>query len=205
MSRIQLPISNEMPVQNDGELTDCLILADELKIDQASELVKRLLEIEHRNSQTGEYNKIQMIINSPGGDLYSAWMICDIMDQMKTPIETFGLGQVASAGIFIFMNGTKGLRKATVNTQFMSHRYSIGIQANHADLMAQRHELDRTHDRIVNHYMKCTGLSKTKIEQTLLTEHNVWLDAEECKKLNICDIISNPLISPLPIKKSKKG
>lgn len=189
-TRIKIPINgNNSQQQSTERLSDHLILTGELKIDQATQLVEQLLNIEARNIETNQFDKITLLINSPGGDLYAAWMICDIMDTLKTPIETFGLGQIASAGIIIFMNGTKGLRKATHNTQFMSHRYSIGIEATHADLIAQRHELDRTHDRIVNHYIKCTNLPKKKVENELLVEHNVWLDATQCKKYNICDVI----------------
>lgn len=187
MTRIELPLDNFSNTEIQPVIGDCLFLTGELKMDLATDVSKQLLQIEHRNAEFNNYRKVSLIINSPGGDLYSAWMICDIMDQMITPVETIGLGEVASGGFLIFMNGTKGLRKATMNTQFMSHRYSIGIQASHADLMAQRDELDKTHDRIVNHYIKCTGLKKTKVEKELLTEHNVWLDAEQCKHLNICD------------------
>lgn len=193
MSRMEIPIdvydNNAPPKPN--HINDCLFLTGELKTDIATDIVKDMMQIELRNRSMGEFPKLTLLINCPGGDLCAAWMICDWMDQMETPIQTFALGQAASGGLIIFMNGTKGMRKATPNTQFMSHRYLIGIEASHADLMAQRVELDRTHDRIVNHYMKCTGLEKKTIEQQLLTEHNVWLDAKQCKKYNICDIITN--------------
>lgn len=187
--RFEIPLSDEILLHN-TQLNDCLFLTGELKMDIATLLVQDLMKLEARNRANNEFNPITLLINCPGGDLYSAWMIIDWMNQMITPIETFALGQAASAGLMIFMNGSQGLRKATKNTQFMSHRYSIGIEASHADLMAQRKELDRTHDRIINHYMKCTKLTKKIIQDQLLTEHNVWLDAKQCKKFNICDVVT---------------
>lgn len=205
MTRIELPLAvssgNNQNLFEDGLLNDCLFLTGELKIDIATALVQDLMKLEARNRDNNDFRPITLIINCPGGDLYSGWMIVDWMDQMQTPIETFALGQAASAGLMIFMNGTKGLRKATPNTQFMSHRYSIGIEASHADIIAQRNELDRTHDRIINHYIKCTGLPQKVVEDDLLVEHNVWLDAKQCKKYNICDVITNDYFG----KKNKKN
>lgn len=210
MTTIQLPISLNGIENNLEIINDTLFLTGEIKIDVATTLVQNMMSIEARNRdlenngiiQSNEYPILTIIINSPGGDLNAGWMICDLMDQMKTPIETFALGQAASAGLMIFMNGTKGLRKATPNTQIMSHRYSIGLEISHADIKSQMPELDRIHERIINHYIKCTGLSRKKILKELLTEHNVWLDATECKNLNICDVVPNDYFGT---KKSKKG
>lgn len=191
---------NENPTDT---IKDTLFLTGDLKIEGATVLVQNMMEIEARNRENNDFPPLTLIINSEGGDLRACWMICDLMDQMKTPIETFALGLAASGGLMIFMNGTKGLRKATPNTQFMSHRYSIGLEINHADLSSQMSELDRIHQRMVNHYVKCTELNKTKILKDLLTEHNVWLDAADCKKYNICDVVTNDYFGTKKINKGK--
>lgn len=203
MTTIQLPLMLNGPDMNNELINDTLFLTGELKVDVATDLVQSMMQIEARNRDQDNFPLLTIIINSGGGDLAAGWMICDLMDQMKTPIETFALGQAASAGLMIFMNGTKGLRKSTPNTQFMSHRYSIGLEVTHSDLVAQMPELERIHDRIINHYIKCTGLNKKKILKDLLNEHNVWLDAEECKKFNICDVVTNDYFASKNIKKTK--
>lgn len=166
-----------------------LMLVGEININNCTELVRNLIEIENQNFEKGVFEPIQLMINTAGGDLYATWMVCDVMSMLKTPIETIGLGQVASGGFMIFMNGTKGMRIASSNTQFMSHRYSMAFDASHSNIKSQQPELDRIHERIVNHYKKNTGLSERKIMNRLLTEHDVWLTAEECKKYKICDIV----------------
>lgn len=201
MTTIPLPIAITGGSDSDV-INDTLFLTGDLKMEVGTTLVENMMQIESRNRESGNFPPLTIIINSEGGDLRACWMICDLMDQMKTPIETFALGLAASGGLMIFMNGTKGLRKATPNTQFMSHRYSIGLEITHADLNSQMSELDRIHQRMINHYVKCTGLSKKKILKDLLTEHNVWLDASECKTFNICDVVTNDYFET---KKSKKG
>jgi len=47
-----------------------------------------------------------------------------------------------------------------------------------------------TQVRMVNHYKECTGLSEDEIRANLLPAHDVWLTAEDAKRLNICDSIS---------------
>ena len=206
MTTIQLPLTINGPgIYNKDVINDTLFLTGEIKMRTATSLIQDMMTIEARNREADNFPPLTIIINSEGGDLRAGWMVCDLMDQMKTPIETFALGQAASAGLMIFMNGTKGLRKATPNTQFMSHRYSIGLQVNHADLMAQITELNRIHDRIVNHYVKCTCLNKEEILKNLLPEHNVWLDAKQCVKYNICDVVTNDYFKTKKNKKNKKN
>jgi ATP-dependent Clp protease protease subunit len=181
---IELPLNDNLI----GNI-DVIFLTGDVTIPLATEICKELISIEYRNNNTNKYPPVRLIINSAGGDLYATWMICDIMAGMKTPVQTYALGQVASGGFIIFMSGTKGLRMATNNTQFMSHRYSMSYEANHANIKSQQPELDRIHSRMIDHYKKCTDLSLKYIEKFLLTEHDVWLTAEKCQELGICDII----------------
>lgn len=202
--RVDLPIS---VTGQTSEVPDIIFLTGELAMPMATELCKDLLSIEIRNNHAQSFPPIQLIINTPGGDLNATWMICDLMATMQTPVHTYALGQVASGGFMIFMNGAKGARQATQNTQFMSHRYSMAYEANHANIKSQQPELDRLHSRMVDHYRKCTGLSVKNILKHLLTEHDVWLTAEECKQLNVCDVIidTNPGIKSVkPLKKTKE-
>lgn len=208
--RIELPFkTNDNTNEPDTIIPDVipLFMVGEIKPDMATDLCFKLKSIETYNRLHQTMIPIELYINSPGGDLYSSWMICDIMDSMQTPIQTIGMGQVASGGLIVFMNGIKGWRTATPNTNFMSHRFIAGTEASHHDLKQQQVEWDRTHDRIIQHYKRCTGLSSKVIEKELLPEHNVWLSADDCLKLGICDIIENERFQPdekIPRRKISK-
>jgi len=167
-------ISADQLMHHAEALADKVFIVGEINEELAENVCRQLLIINQKNKLIEEYYPIDVFINSQGGDLYSAWMICDTMDLIETPINTYGLGMVVSAGLLIFMNGDYKSRFGTKNTQFMSHRFSMVNEGSHTDLISQSHEIHRIHDRIVNHYTKCTGLSKKEIENSLLTEHNVW-------------------------------
>ena len=70
--------------------------------------------------------EITLIINSPGGEVHSAFALIDTMKGSAIPIKTVGLGMIASCGILTFMAGTKGRRVITPNTSILSHQYSWG-------------------------------------------------------------------------------
>ena len=47
--------------------------------------------------------------------------------------------------------------------------------------------MDLTTTRMLKHYKKCTGLPDQKIRKYLLPPQDIWLGAQEAKKLGICD------------------
>jgi len=134
---------------------------------------------------------LQIIINSPGGDLNSAFAVIDVMKGCPIPIHTTGLGQIASAGFMMFIAGEKGHRVLTPNTSIMSHQFSWGSWGKEHELVAVGKEFELTTERMISHYKKCTGLNEKQIRQYLLPATDVWLSAKEAKKLGICDSIKD--------------
>ena len=116
--------------------------------------------------------------------------IIDVMRSSNIPIKTVGLGQIASAGLLIFLAGTPGRRTLTPNTSIMSHQYAWGSDGKHHELLATIREFELTQKRMVQHYIDCTGLSEDQIKQHLLPPHDVYLGADDALRLGICDHIS---------------
>ena len=133
--------------------------------------------------------KIRIMINSPGGDLHPAFALLEVMEASKIPIETIALGQCASAALLIFMSGTPGMRIVTRTCTSMSHTYSTDIGGNHWDLKEIQKELQNTQDRILDQYMKCTGLSKQKIMKNLIGRSDHWLKPQQVVEYGIADRI----------------
>jgi ATP-dependent Clp protease protease subunit len=132
---------------------------------------------------------IKMLINSPGGEVSSAFALIDTMKGSKIPIYTYGLGEIASCGLMTFIAGEKGHRYITRNTAILSHQYSWGSWGKEHELMARVKEFNNTQMRIVEHYKKCTGLNEKDIKKYLLPPEDVWLTAKEAVKYGIADEI----------------
>ncbi len=130
---------------------------------------------------------LNFIITSPGGDLNAAFALIDVMRGSAIPVRTIGLGQIASAGLMIFIAGEKGQRILTPNTSILSHQYSWGAIGKEHELFATVREFDLTTKKMIAHYKKCTGLDEKRIRETLLPPQDVWLSPVEAKKLGLCD------------------
>ena len=129
-------------------------------------------------------------ICSEGGDMSAAFALIDVMRSSTVAIKTVGLGQIASAGLLIFLAGTPGRRTLTPNTSILSHQFSWGSDGKAHELFATMREFELTQKRMVQHYKDCTGLDDAVIKAKLLPPHDVWLDANEALKLHICDSVS---------------
>jgi ATP-dependent Clp protease protease subunit len=134
--------------------------------------------------------ELLLMICSEGGDMSSAFALIDVMRSSAVPIKTVGLGQIASAGLMIFLTGTKGRRVLTPNTSILSHQFSWGSEGKSHELFATVKEFELTQQRMVSHYQQCTGMEESVIKTTLLPPHDVYLTAQEALSLNVCDAIS---------------
>lgn len=136
-----------------------------------------------------QFKHLTLIINSPGGQVPSAFAIIDAIKGSSIPVHTIGLGQISSCGLLVFLAGTKGYRVLTPNTMILSHQWAWGNVGKQHELLATIKAYDLTTERIMAHYRSCTGLSDDEIREKLLPPHDVWLSTEEALKLNICDQI----------------
>ena len=133
--------------------------------------------------------EITLVINSPGGQVRSAFALIDTMKGSAIPVKTVGLGMIASCGLLTFMSGTKGRRVLTPNTSILSHQYSWGSGGKEHELFARVREFELSTERMINHYKKCTGLSEKKVRDVLLPPEDRWLSAKEAVKYGIADKI----------------
>ena len=134
---------------------------------------------------------LNLIICSPGGDLNAAFAVIDVMRGSAIPVRTIGLGQIASAGLMMFIAGAKGHRLLTPNTSILSHQYSWGAFGKEHELFATVKEFDLTTKKMIEHYKKCSGLPEKKIREVLLPPQDMWLSPQEAKKLGLCDDVKD--------------
>ena len=133
--------------------------------------------------------ELTLVVNSPGGQVHSAFALIDTMKGSAIPVKTVGLGMIASCGLLTFMSGTKGRRVITPNTSILSHQYSWGSGGKEHELFARVREFELSTARMLEHYKKCTGLSEKKVRDILLPPEDRWLSAKEAVKYGIADKI----------------
>lgn len=173
---------------NEPTKANIYLLFDDITNESASRVCEWILNCNFSSQDKPDI--LNLIVNSTGGSLSDAYAIIDVMASSIIPIRTIGLGCVQSAGLMIFLAGTKGQRILTPNTSIMSHQYSWGSTGKHGELIAITKEYELIYNRMMNHYKKHTKLSESAIKKYLLPSEDVYLSAEDALKFKICDKIS---------------
>jgi ATP-dependent protease ClpP protease subunit len=151
-------------------------------VDESS--VKPCIEWILESCLAGTHKELTLVVSSGGGYVNDCFALIDVMRGSAIPINTLGLGCIASCGLTIFLFGKK--RVLTENTFVLSHQYSAGVQGKHHELFADRKAQDWMHERLTKMYMEKTGLSRKQVEKHLLGPSDSHLSAEECLDLGIC-------------------
>jgi ATP-dependent Clp protease protease subunit len=134
---------------------------------------------------------IDFVISTPGGRASDMFSIYDVMRMVRKDceIETFGLGQVMSAGVLLLASGTKGKRKIGKNCRVMVHQVSAGTSGPHHEMMNEIQEIEYTQQK----YIKClaaeTKMSEMFIKKLFERKVNIYLSDEEAVRYGIADII----------------
>lgn len=182
--------SNDIEQSHGQALADSgmYVLMGEIDDDNIKPVIEWILYENYVSKK--KKKELLLMICSEGGDMSSAFALIDVMKSSNIFIKTVGLGQIASAGLLIFLAGTPGRRILTPNTSILSHQWAWGSDGKAHELFATMREFDLTQKRMIAHYKECTGLGEDEIKTALLPPHDVWLSAEEALALNVCDAIS---------------
>ena len=132
---------------------------------------------------------ITVIINSPGGEVFSGFAIYDIMKAIKSPVITLVAGFAASMGSIIMLGSEKGHRYATKNAKVLIHQPLISgmFQGRAMEIEIQAKEIVETKNRIIKLYVDETGQAEDKIAKDV--ELDYWMTAEEALEYGLIDKI----------------
>lgn len=179
-------MSNINKRYGDSDQQSYYVLMEEISMESCHAVINWILEANFAEKRPEVLN---LFICSPGGDVSAAFALIDVMRGSAIPIRTIGIGEIASCGLIIFLAGKKGERILTPNTTILSHQYAAGSMGKHHELMSAVKQFDMTDAKILNHYMKYTGLSEEEVRSKLLPPHDIWLSAKEAAEFGICDKI----------------
>lgn len=130
-------------------------------------------------------NPITILIHSCGGDLYSTLFLIDIIKQSKTPIRTVGMGFVASAAYYIYINGHD--RLAFENTVFLQHDGTISIADSNSKVKDFIAFNDLMEERIKEFILAQTKIDAEFYDKTFDKEY--YFFADKGKELGVVDKI----------------
>jgi ATP-dependent Clp protease, protease subunit len=147
----------------------------------ASLITAQLLFLEAENPK----KEIHMYINSPGGLVTAGLAIYDTMQYVRPPVQTFCIGQAASAASLLLCAGKKGERFALPNARIMVHQPSASFYGQAADIARHAQEIVKLKRRLNEIYAKHTGQTVEAIEKHL--DRDTYMTAEEAKTFGLLD------------------
>src|ERR1700754_3679681 len=149
----------------------------------ASLITAQLLFLEAENPK----KEVHMYINSPGGVVTAGLAIYDTMQLIRPPVQTFCIGQAASAASLLLMAGKKGERFALPNSRVLVHQPSASFYGQAADIARHAEEVLKLKRRLHEIYAKHTGRTIEDIERAL--DRDTYMTAEEAKAFGLIDTI----------------
>ena len=155
-----------------------------VQIDDASanDVIAQLIALESMDPD----RDITMYINSPGGSVTSMMAIYDTMQYVKPDIQTFCLGQAASAAAVLLAAGTKGKRMALPNSRILIHQPAIESgYGQSSDLEIQAREIQRMRQAMEQVLARHTGRDEAEIRGDI--ERDKFLTAHEAKEYGLVD------------------
>lgn len=165
-------------------LKDRIIMLDtDVNQHSASLIVAQLLFLESENKDKA----INFYINSPGGSVTAGMSIYDTMQFIKSPVNTYVMGQAASMGSLLASAGAPGKRFIMPNARHMIHQPLGGMQGQASDVEIQAAELKRWKKVLTNIYVTHTGQTYEKLEADM--DRDNFMTAEESVEYGLADSI----------------
>jgi ATP-dependent Clp protease protease subunit len=155
-----------------------------VQIDDASanDIMAQLLVLEAEDPD----RDILMYINSPGGSFTSLMAIYDTMQFVRPDIQTYCLGQAASAAAVILSAGTPGKRYALPNARVLIHQPATeGVYGQVSDLEIQANEIQRVRRLLEATLARHTNKDSAEVRKDI--ERDKVLTAAEAKEYGIVD------------------
>ncbi len=155
-----------------------------VQIDDASanDIMAQLLVLEAEDPD----RDILLYINSPGGSFTSLMAIYDTMQFVRPDIQTYCLGQAASAAAVILSAGTPGKRYALPNARVLIHQPATeGVYGQVSDLEIQANEIQRVRRLLESTLARHTNKDAAEVRKDI--ERDKVLTAAEAKDYGIVD------------------
>lgn len=165
-----------------------LRLSDEIDSYSSSCLLSNFTYIEHE-----DIKDITLIITSPGGAVYEAFAIYDVMGDLKKKgftIKVIVEGFAASAAAMIVLQAAS-IRQARPNARFLVHeisRWTVLHQEKTSTLKDETKELNALQDKILEILAIKSNKSKEEVLQ-YCERKELWMSAQEALNWGLIDEI----------------
>lgn len=166
-----------------------IFLTGEINDQLASLIISQILYLQAINQQ----ERINIYINSPGGEVNAGLAIYDVIKTCPCPVSTIGIGLCASMGALLLSSGTKGLRFAYENCEIMIHQPLGGTNGQVSDLEIMTKRFSILKDNLNQILSINTSQPIEKVARDC--DRNFFLSAKDAMEYHLIDDIFNTISS----------
>ena len=170
-----------------------IFLSGLINTESAGDVIYHLLNINAEDdvkelSQVGYIREpVKFYIQSDGGSVPAAFGISDVIESSKTQIDTYGVGNILSAGVLIFLSGKN--RFLYKNTEVMIHAANRHISGAMQDLIDKTASTLIIQERLETYIVAKTNIRLERLLEIRKTKENWHMFPEEALKFGICTAI----------------
>lgn len=161
-----------------------VFIEGEINQESACEFVKKIMLLNREDAS----KPIDVMINSPGGEINSGLLMYDVIQSSKAPIRMFCIGTAYSMGALLFTCGNHG-RYMLPHSELMLHEPLLGnhVEGNASSIRSISDSLMETRKKINQILAKHTGKTEKEIEEATSYDH--YFSPEESVAFCLADDI----------------
>ena len=161
-----------------------IFIEGEINQEKACEFVKKVMLLYKEDN----HKSIDVLINSPGGEINSGLLMYDCIQACKAPIRMFCMGNAYSMGALLFSCGNHG-RYMFPHSELMIHEPLLGsrVSGNASSIKSISDSLMETRKKMNQILAKHTGKTEEEIEEA--TSYNHYYNPEESVEFGLADEI----------------
>lgn len=159
-----------------------VFIEGEINQESACEFVKKIMLLNREDAS----KPIDVMINSPGGEINSGLLIYDVIQSSKAPIRMFCMGMAYSMGALLFACGNH--RRYTLpHSELMLHEPLLAnrVEGNASSIRSISDSLMETRKKMNQILAKHTGKTEKEIEEATSYDH--YLSPEESIAFGLAD------------------
>lgn len=168
-----------------------IFLGTPISDDVANAVIAQLLSLQVMEPD----RDISIYINSPGGSFTAMTAIYDTIRYLKPDVQTFCLGQAASAAAVLLAAGAPGKRFALPNARILIHQpYTEGTGGQISDLEIQANEILRMRELMEQMIASATGKDIAQVSKDV--DRDKILTAQQALEYGLIDQVLDTLKTP---------